>query len=381
MSRIKTYMLKNLSNIPGWRTNREIVVIESDDWGSVRSFSKEAVENMDDFGLDVRSRHFNAVDCLESNADLECLFELLASFKDFKGNTAVFTPMCIMGNPDFEAISKSDFQNYSFQPLDLTMKDYPNHNRLLELWREGDSGHLFCPELHGREHINVERYMEILKGHEGKQGLRYALSKKSIGVSRYKEMSYPNYLGALHPTTSSEIKNLHMYLKEASTLFQKYLKRKPRVFVAPNAEEPKELESTLKEIGIEYINRAKNRKYPLGDGVYKRERNFVGKVNEFHQTVLTRNCFFEPVAWGDDRLSRDWIASCLKEIEIAFRWKKPAVISTHRVNYVGSISPENREKGLNELKRLLAEVLKKWPDVEFMSSFELGETIKKDKYS
>ena len=31
----------NLLSIPGWRTNRHIVVIESDDWGSIRMPSKE----------------------------------------------------------------------------------------------------------------------------------------------------------------------------------------------------------------------------------------------------------------------------------------------------------------------------------------------------
>ena len=64
-----------------------------------------------------------------------------------------------------------------------------------------------------------------------------------------------------------------------------------------------------------------------------------------------------------------------KDIEIAFRWKKPAVISTHRVNYVGSIDPKNRQKGLGELKRLISLILKKWPDVEFMSSSQLGDLI------
>jgi len=26
-----------IANIPGWRTNRKIIVIESDDWGSIRT--------------------------------------------------------------------------------------------------------------------------------------------------------------------------------------------------------------------------------------------------------------------------------------------------------------------------------------------------------
>ena len=34
--------LRNLSNLPGWRTSRKIVVIESDDWGTIRMPSNKA---------------------------------------------------------------------------------------------------------------------------------------------------------------------------------------------------------------------------------------------------------------------------------------------------------------------------------------------------
>ncbi|NCA22748.1 MAG: hypothetical protein EBS86_16645, partial [Crocinitomicaceae bacterium] len=37
-----------------------------------------------------------------SNEDLERLFDLLLSFKDINGKFPIFTPMCILGNPDFD---------------------------------------------------------------------------------------------------------------------------------------------------------------------------------------------------------------------------------------------------------------------------------------
>jgi hypothetical protein len=66
---------------------------------------------------------------------------------------------------------------------------------------------------------------------------------------------------------------------------------------------------------------------------------------------------------------------CLQEIEIAFRWGKPAVINSHRVNFIGSIFPENREKSLRKLKTLLKEVQKKWPVVEFVDTETLGKIM------
>ena len=64
-----------------------------------------------------------------------------------------------------------------------------------------------------------------------------------------------------------------------------------------------------------------------------------------------------------------------RQICTAFKWNKPAIISSHRVNFCGEIDPENRSKGLQALKALLKRVAKHYPDVEFMSSVELGKII------
>jgi hypothetical protein len=86
---------------------------------------------------------------------------------------------------------------------------------------------------------------------------------------------------------------------------------------------------------------------------------------------MVRNCKFEPTADPN----KDWVNSCLKEIQTAYRWKKPAIIESHRVNYIGYINPGNRDKNLKLLGELLAAVKKRWPDVEFMSSDQLGQVI------
>lgn len=60
----KITLQKNIANIPGWRTNRKIVVIESDDWGSVRTSSSEAYQQMLKKGLNVDQNFFTKYDCL-----------------------------------------------------------------------------------------------------------------------------------------------------------------------------------------------------------------------------------------------------------------------------------------------------------------------------
>ena len=103
----------------------------------------------------------------------------------------------------------------------------------------------------------------------------------------------------------------------------------------------------------------------------------IESENEFGQIMLTRNCSFEP----SSSTNIDWVNSCMKEIENAFFWHKPAIISSHRVNYIGRINQENAEKGLKDLDNLLSLIIEKWPQVEFMTSTELGELIRTTKQS
>jgi len=100
--------------------------------------------------------------------------------------------------------------------------------------------------------------------------------------------------------------------------------------------------------------------------------------NRYNQQYLTRNCFFEPNSWEHDR-NKDWVNDCMHEIEIAFRCHKPATISSHRVNYTGTLHPDNRANGLRKLAVLLSEITKHWPEVEFMTSVELGDLIAERK--
>ncbi len=72
----------------------------------------------------------------------------------------------------------------------------------------------------------------------------------------------------------------------------------------------------------------------------------------------------------------DWVNFTFEQIKAAFFWGKPAIVSSHRVNFCGHIEPENRRKGLKTLQSLLDKVIKTWPDVEFVSVDELAGIIK-----
>lgn len=363
---------KAFSNIPGWSTKRHIVVFESDDWGSVRTRSKEDYEAMLAAGLNVDKSIFPKYDALESNTDLERLFDLLSKYKDSTGRHPVITPMCIVANPNFEAIRENGFSEYVYETMPETCKQYPNHDRVVNLWREGIEKRLFVPALHGREHLNYSRWMENVRNNGG---MRVAFEHQCLGASKYKGVPIMEYLGAFKPTHASDFPMLKQVVLDAGRLFEEICGYKPTHFIAPNAEPAFGLDVVFSQIGVRYITNAKLRHPDLGDGRTRNEFVWLGKYyKDLDMINITRNGGFEQVDSG-----HDWVNECMGDIDSAFRFHKPCVISSHRVNYIGSIDERNADEGLKKLDVLLKAIIKKWPDVEFMTSTELGEIIRKEK--
>jgi hypothetical protein len=362
---------KHISNIPGWRTGRKLIVFESDDWGSIRTRSRYDYDQMLEQGLDLDKSHFTKFDCLESNKDLQRLFNLLTGYNDIYGNHPVFTSMCVVANPDFKKIKDSNYENYFYEPFTETCIKYPNHSNVVNLWKQGIKEGLFIPEFHGREHLNPLRWIRALKSNN--RGIKISFEHESLGGTYYYKYKIPQYLAAFDPEFLEDIPHYREILLSGADLFNRLLGYYPRHFVASNKPEPKILEETLNEIGIKYLIRYKIQKYPKGNGEYSTEFNWLGKENKYGQLVLTRNCGFEP----SDTSQKDWVDVCLNDIKTAFFWSKPAIISTHRVNYVSGINDNNALSGLNNLKRLLNQILRNWPDVEFITSNQLGEIINK----
>lgn len=362
------------SNIPGWRTNRKIVVIESDDWGSIRMSSLEAFNNLLKAGMREDLNHYNLYDSLESNQDLESLFEILVKFKDKNGRHPVMTGVNVVANPVFELIKESEYNHYYYEPYTETLKRYPAHDRVYDLWKEGIKNRLFVPIFHGREHLNVQRWLRALKSNH--RSTLLAFNNGVTGIyNGIDGESIPEYQAAFDLDTMDDLPYMKEVLITGLDLFEKLYGYRSTNFVPTNGPFNNSLEKVLEAKGVKYINSGKIQKEPLGNGLYKKNIRFLGQKNSLGQIYLTRNCFFEPSSM-ESPANTDWVGNCLKEIEIAFRCHKPATVSSHRVNYIGFLHPENRDRGLKKLEELISKMLKKWPDIEFMTSMELGNLIK-----
>lgn len=364
----------HLKNIVGFNTKRKIVVIESDDWGSIRTRSKEDYDALIRIGLELNKNSYTMYDALESNTDLERLFDVLSSFKDINGRNPVFTPMYIMANPDFDKIKADDFKKFHFQHFRETCKVYNNRENIENLITQGMNSNIFIPALHAREHINAPRWLRLLQS--GHKGLLESFERQSIGGSWYNGNEIPTHIAALDPQFYHDMEYIKESLNDAVIMFKETFGYQPEHFIEPDVFGPFEIEEVLHKLGIKYLLRAKLTAYSnYNDTTTKKKFHWIGKKNEWGQIYLTRNCTFEP----HTNFNHDWVSSCIDEIRTAFFWRKPAVVISHRASYIGSIDENNQINGLNQLRRLLTEITKKWPDVEFMTSMELGNLISESK--
>lgn len=354
-------------NLYGWSTSRKIIVLESDDWGSIRIRSKEDANAMAKKGVPLSSSHFNSYDALESNDDLESLFDLLSHHKDSTGRPPVFTPMCTMVNPVFEEIEKNGFEQYFYEPFTETCNRYEKHDRVLDLWHQGIKERLFVPQFHGREHINPLRWLRLLK--EGNHELLTMFAYGSYGVSfTAKGERIPNYLAAFDAEKEGDDVFIIESIKEGLDLFKDIVGYPATCFVPCSGAAIPQIELQLKNSGIKYVNSGRLEKIPNGKGGHKTRVSWLGKKNQYGQRYITRNVFFEP----SDPSCTNWIDEAMTSIRFAFLLKKPAIVSVHRVNFIGSINKDNQSNGLKSLNKFLTEVIKQWPDAEFLTTEELG---------
>ncbi len=360
-------------NAFGYSTKRQIIVIESDDWGSIRMPSKQAFESITEKGLDSSgdSFRYNKYDTLADKNDVTQLFETLSSFRDVRGNHPVITALTIVANPDFAKIRESEFNEYHYEPFTKTLERYYGSETPFPLWIEGIQNKVFLPQFHGREHLNVAVWMKALRQNdvEARTAFDHGLwgfnNRHPFGIS---------FQSAFELESIDQLQLHAKILQDGLRLFEQVFGYRASYLVTPNSPFNNQLEAVVAAEGIRFLFASKIQNEPIGSGTTKKFFHYPGQQNSHGQYYLSRNCFFE-----QSELGKDWVDSCLNDINIAFRFHKPAVISSHRLNYIGALDVANRNKGLQQLRVLLDRILKTWPDVEFLSSVDLGDLMVKSQ--
>jgi len=357
---VRQILTKNYVNFRGWHTNRHLLVIESDDWGAIRMPSKIAFNELSKI-CDSQGCFFDQYDSLETPKDLQALYDVLTSVKDFHGNPVVFQPYAVVANPNYEKIEQNGFQQYFYESFLETYKRYAQTEHSFDAIKEGINAGIWHPQSHSREHIQVRRWMKALQDSN-------SLSRKEFSLRAFHSGCCPaalDYYCAYGYDSLDELSELKGVMKEGLNMFEDIYGYRSISFCAPCGIINKNILDYSSELGVKLGSGQIH--YPNFKNGFNVINHFWGDRGENGMIFYRRNCKFEPAR--DHNI--DWADRCLKEIEIAFRWGKPAVIDSHRVNYIGSIDESNRTDSLRQLSKLLKMVVKRWPDVEFINSDQL----------
>lgn len=370
---LKKNLSYNLQNAIGKRIQKKILVIESDDWGTIRMPSLRSYNNLRKQGFALNNSPYNKLDKLESEDDIIELFKFLKNIKDHTGKNLKITANFIMTNPDFDKIKANAFNEFHYIDLKETYNQYNGGSTVLNLIKEGINRGFFVPQLHGREHLHPIIWLEALK--QGDKETLVAFDQHVWGhPSSYFKNNKINFSSAYHLLNKQHEFFAKQAIHEAGRMFEKEFGFKSESFIAPRYIWDNNIEEELWKIGVKYIQGkiVQLTPNPKTPDKLNRKYNYLGKINKYGQLYLTRNVFFEPA----QNPKFNWVEDAFNRVCIAFKWNKPAIISMHRINFMGGLDRNNRINNLAILQSLVDKIQKKYPEVIFFTSNELGNLLK-----
>jgi hypothetical protein len=221
---------------------------------------------------------------------------------------------------------------------------------------------LFFPQFHGREHLNVYRWINGLKSDDKELKNAFGHKMISYGLKKGKSPCISQYMDAMNVNEKVHLDDLILMIKEGLQLFNKNWGYPSETMIAPCYFWHPLLENALIEMGIKAFQGLRFQKIPdlKGDPYgYSKKYRRMGERNANGQYYLVRNAFFEP----STNQNVNWVDNCLAQIVSAIKSCGVAIVSVHRLNFIGSIDIRNRERNLmlfDELLRSIPTIFKEF---------------------
>ena len=358
----------------GYQCDIPTLVIESDDWGAVRVPSKSALKAYLDKFPDAELDQYQLFDTLDSADDVEMLQDVLCRHRGMNNCSPIATLNFAMANPLFENNNEVLGQNFLWEPVTETYRRvYGSRKTSVDVISSQGINGVLRPQLHGREHLNVTAWR---RGISEQSRLRFAYKLQMPGLNggRYCAIDALN-------RANTEIDH-SKYLSDAQELFMTTFGFASKSFIPPCYVISSSEEKFLPSLGIRCLQTKMRTNRSNQSGKLFGVPTIIGHSKKSHLSKSVRNCQFEPSMWMLRGVSsEECVARGLRYIADAFKAHQPAVVCSHRVNYVGGIDKDNRAKCLGCLDVLLGQVVKEWPEVRFMSSDQLGELMWEESYA
>ncbi len=370
--KLKNIVTNNIKNIGGWNSPKKLLAFAVDDYGNIGLLNQRTKEQLKIRKVNLHGR-FGHFDALDTRQDYEELFEVLQSVKDINDKPAIFTTYAMSTNVDFnESLKTGEFvgENLDITYERLSQEDPKNYSGVFSLLKEGITNGFLRPQFHGREHLNVLLFNRLLMDKNPEIIANLEL-RCLTGVPNHQDLPQVGFNEAFSFWEKSEIETHKAIIKDGLNRFEKLYDYRPKTFTPPAMVIHPELYTFVEDLGIQAIDKPRAHQVHLGKGNYRKENNKLGIQKGQNHVTIVRNCMFEP-----NSKNIDWVNTTFDQIKAAFFWGKPAIVSSHRVNFCGHIDTENRRKGLEALKLLLNKVVKTWPEVEFVAVDKLADIIK-----
>lgn len=307
---------------------RPVLIVESDDWGPGPPLHGERVMRLAD---------------------------TLARHRDGSGQPALMSLGVVLAVPDGAAMGAGDLQDY--RRLEL---DDPRCAGVLEAMRQGATEGVFALQLHGMEHYWPPA---LLRAAQHDARLRAWLLEQAFPA--YEDLPPPLQSrwvdGAQLPSGALDADSIGRAVREETRAFQRIFQAPARVAVPPTFVWTRAVETAWMAAGIEVII-TPGRRYtgrdaagqPAGAEASLHNGQAAGPMALY----LVRDIYFEPLRGHAP-------ARVLEEARARFRLGRPALLETHRSNFVGTET--DFEHSLAQLDTLLGQALRDWPELRFLS--------------
>ncbi|MDI6808028.1 MAG: hypothetical protein QME66_03480 [Candidatus Eisenbacteria bacterium] len=350
-------------NKVNWKKHRAII-FESDDWGMAAwTPDSAAYKRLLPLGVYAGPEGKDyALSTLENARDLDRLFSLLESFKGADGRHPMFQANYVLATPDYPLIERNGFREFFY----TSFWDFPERWKrpgLREKTLEGIDRAVWWPEYHGFSHISIPHWLSLLR--EGNENALAAFTEQSF-VSG--EHSVPPEYSPLVPDSTRA-----RYIKEGLLRFEEVFRMMAHSTVAPDLVWDSFAENYLCRNGIRVIQSKWEEPIPaytLPLRIKKLLKRNIQKWVFRDRFYPKRNVNFEP-AGSFEAGSIQGVNQAENLIRNCWDKGEPAVVGTHRYNYV-SLDFMFREAGFRQLRVLLARLTKS-NDVIFLTDTELHQ--------
>jgi hypothetical protein len=350
--------------VAGFRFDRPLVLLQSDDWGRVGLRDQEGLQQLQAAGIALGDKPYDFY-TLETAEDLAAVSTLLKGHRDSAGGTPCLEMNFMVANLDFARINHSAAAGLPLMPLAEGLPGNWKRPKLADAYRRGVADGVFGAALHGSTHFcqaAVERNA-VQDGERARllrtlwtAGTPYIHWRMPWIGYEYWDPERPEDQRFLPAKVQMDL------IGQSVGLFAKMFTSLPRSACAPGYRANDDTHRAWARQGVRVAQNGPGLLLPP----------FLGGHELLH---LTRNVEFEPATDPEFSLEKS-----LRQAERCFELGIPAIVSVHSINFHSSVK-NFRDATLRLLDEFLTALESKHADLLYLHDENLFDVVSKGSYT